>query len=443
MNTLEIILKVITFVTCIIYFVIMINATSLILKKRTNKYITSIVILISSIIFVSVNNTYIPGYIVYIITYIHMIIFFALLFDGRKKDILFASGNIVLHLCGIGLIAFCFMAGCLRIEVGEILKNTIFNYLYVIMKLGISIVIAVIFIIRYKKLQDIWLSKFSINIIYKIQTLLNILIIVYGAYYSLAIETERYEWGMIIILMLFIYYITIQYTKTYDFYIDTQVKNILLENQISKQVSYYEIQKEHINKLRKFKHDYKHMIEGISYLIIKEDIKGLKRFVEEMDVEMRAIIDDYKEYSNHSLLQAILWDAQERIKKLEIQFDAYIYIPKGAQLTDLEVCRVFLNIIENCIEACEKAPDIERRFINIKTINTKEGVVIKVENTLNERLIIRNNHFITTKDDPFEHGLGIKNIQEIIEKHKGLLNIKTDQKNKKFILQIYLPHTLD
>ena len=69
----------------------------------------------------------------------------------------------------------------------------------------------------------------------------------------------------------------------------------------------------------------------------------------------------------------------------------------------------------------------ELRIINIDIKRTEEQLVIEVENSVAEIVPIETLGKITTKADKKNHGLGIKNILEVVEKSKGQILFENDE----------------
>ena len=59
---------------------------------------------------------------------------------------------------------------------------------------------------------------------------------------------------------------------------------------------------------------------------------------------------------------------------------------------------------------------------------------VKIANTSSSDIKIRNNNVLTTKSDPLNHGFGLQNIKDVVNKHKG--EFKIAQIDGDFILEI-------
>lgn len=59
---------------------------------------------------------------------------------------------------------------------------------------------------------------------------------------------------------------------------------------------------------------------------------------------------------------------------------------------------------------------------------------MKIVNTSDSDIEVKNNNVLTTKSDSINHGFGLQNIKDVVNKHKGEFRIA--QIDGKFILEI-------
>ena len=108
----------------------------------------------------------------------------------------------------------------------------------------------------------------------------------------------------------------------------------------------------------------------------------------------------------------------------------------GINICDEDVVVMLSNLLNNAIEACEKCSD--RKVIKLKFINEKDKTVISVKNTYNGEIVIRDGEIQTSKEKIDEHGIGIKNIIDVITKYHGSYVIQND--DNEFYFSIIIPH---
>lgn len=109
----------------------------------------------------------------------------------------------------------------------------------------------------------------------------------------------------------------------------------------------------------------------------------------------------------------------------------------GLRLEDEDIVTILSNLLDNAIEACKKC-DISRRILKLKFVIEDGMVKIGVRNTFDSPVLYENGEIKSTRlVSAEEHGVGIKNIIEVIEKYDGSYVIKDD--GQEFFFSIMIP----
>lgn len=106
----------------------------------------------------------------------------------------------------------------------------------------------------------------------------------------------------------------------------------------------------------------------------------------------------------------------------------------GIWLEDQDIVVILSNLLDNAIEAaqtCEK-----KRVLRLKMI-LEEDLIISVQNTYSGNTEIVDGKLHTSKPDKEEHGIGIPNIIEAVEKYQGAYAIKAE--HGEFLFSILIP----
>ena len=103
-----------------------------------------------------------------------------------------------------------------------------------------------------------------------------------------------------------------------------------------------------------------------------------------------------------------------------------------------DVCSMFANLIDNAIEANLNiySDNLEKEIV-LKSAYISEVCVIKIENNKENQVLSKNSNFITTKKDKYAHGIGLKNVREIVNKYNG--ETVVDYTETRFIVKILIP----
>lgn len=182
----------------------------------------------------------------------------------------------------------------------------------------------------------------------------------------------------------------------------------------------YELSKENIDSLNIKFHDLKYRVQMLSQNQKIEE-SDLKDIYQGLDVYESVV------KTGNKPLDVVLTEYSLRCENNDIHFTS---IADGKALNFMspyDIYSLFGNAITNAIEAVTKIEDKEKR--NISLVMKKKGNILTIElenyylaNTIKSS----NGVFKTSKNDNFNHGYGIKSMENIVKKYEGSINIWPD-----------------
>jgi sensor histidine kinase YesM len=189
--------------------------------------------------------------------------------------------------------------------------------------------------------------------------------------------------------------------------------------------TYYNQLELHQEEIRMIRHNLKNQL-----IAIKGNVEG-----KEVNNELKSIIDEIARqenicYTRNVGLNTILNIKHKEMVEKNIDSNFEIKIPEKINLSGRDIGNLIGNILDNAIEACEKCE--KNKFINLILYYYNHTVVISCVNKVEEE----NKELKTHKNNPQEHGLGLKSIEKIVQKYNGVM--KTTFCNKIFELEINL-----
>lgn len=205
---------------------------------------------------------------------------------------------------------------------------------------------------------------------------------------------------------------------------------------LSKHYDQYQISKEAIDLINRKHHDLKHQIA-----LIKGESDPLKRnaYFQEIDQAMGVYESQYD--TGNTVVDTILMGKSLYCKEHDINFSCVV---DGALLNFIlvmDICSIFGNALDNCVESVEKIEDKERRIIRVAVFSKHNYVIMRFENYYEEALIFQDGLPETTKKDKRYHGYGIKSIKSIVEKYHG--NISISWEHNWFSVKVIIPLAQD
>ncbi|CCV64242.1 probable sensor protein, similar to CitA [Alteracholeplasma palmae J233] len=223
--------------------------------------------------------------------------------------------------------------------------------------------------------------------------------------------------------------------------IETEIYTNRLEEQLDMQITHYKQYQSHVKELAKFKHDYYNIMQSLQHMIAADNKNEAISFIQE------SIGDDtfksmpiIEKTSNSFIVDSIIFDYSNKCKQNNIKFDSDLRFPNSINFTQLELMKIFSNILSNALDASVKSKE-DKRFISITTKAVSNWLVIKITNNYETPIVIENNHYITSKSDRILHGFGIKIVDDIITKKGGMSKLLIDKNSKIFSIQLSIPKT--
>lgn len=201
----------------------------------------------------------------------------------------------------------------------------------------------------------------------------------------------------------------------------------LIENHVSEIDSLY-------HKIRGWRHDYHNHIQVmIAYLELGKT-QEMKEYLRELDKDLSSI-DQVIRTGNimvDSILNSKISIAESN--KITVHADAVVSSKLG--ISDIDLCVIIGNLLDNAIEACMTITNEEERLIRIYIAEKMEQFYIYVVNSFEGKLNKRGSGFLTTKDER-NRGYGIIRIDGIVVKNNGMINRQSERNI--FATEIILP----
>ena len=233
---------------------------------------------------------------------------------------------------------------------------------------------------------------------------------------------------------------TILYISTLLIMIDKMVlnKHLLYNVQLSKaqlgiQFEHYKSLMEITKYTKRLKHDMKNHLMCIKNLIEQDKQDEVKSFIGEINILLSS--DKNIISTGNTIVDAIVNDKANVAQSKDIKFEFSGCLPSDNFISPFDISTIFCNAIDNAIEAAEKS---ETAFVKIEVFSQGACLIISISNSINKNISIDGNTIATTKRNSSEHGFGLINIKESVEKNKGELSLRC--KNEIFTLDILFPN---
>lgn len=185
------------------------------------------------------------------------------------------------------------------------------------------------------------------------------------------------------------------------------------------------------------RHEWRHRLAAMNALYNSGDMDGIGKMLSDLSEQAENALRI--RYSENFAVNAILQDCSTTAAKAGIEFTAHVSVPKEISVTEMDLCTLLMNMLDNAIEACRKQPDGEKRYIQFKAEIKHGFLAVRCENSCSgETEMGANGLPQTTKKDPSEHGFGMLQMETVAERYGSVLDIAHDEKKGVFIVQTAL-----
>ncbi|MBQ6844294.1 MAG: GHKL domain-containing protein [Agathobacter sp.] len=192
-----------------------------------------------------------------------------------------------------------------------------------------------------------------------------------------------------------------------------------MQNRLMQQ-QYEEIKSVYLN-LRGWRHDYHNHIQVMKAFLDIAQVNECRMYLNEIETELNRV--DSFVRSGNLMADAILNSKITRAVEKGIRVNCDAALEEDLFLSDMDLCIILGNILDNAIESCEKI-EVEKRFLRIYMTIVKEQLYISVQNAAPEILNFEERNYISTKRG--NHGLGMKRVVAVVEKREGFLNLNNE-----------------
>ena len=191
---------------------------------------------------------------------------------------------------------------------------------------------------------------------------------------------------------------------------------IQLEEELKKMKSEYEERLLEVeNNIRIYQHDMENHLICLMELAYEENANRVMNYVKELKNDF---VDRKKQfYQTGNFIVDVLLNHYVSLLSDDVKKDVKGKWIQDLDVTEVELCSVFSNLMQNAVEALIK-PITNKKYLEIKFVQGKTYAKLEIKNSL-ERLPEqdRQGNLISIKEDRKNHGIGLMNVRRIAEKN--------------------------
>lgn len=211
-------------------------------------------------------------------------------------------------------------------------------------------------------------------------------------------------------------------------------EHAVFREKVKNETAMYRSVSENLEKQRKRTHEYKNQLAAISALAEQGAYQELRTYIEKMETALQHRMDAVD--TNHVIVNAILNTKYREAVSKGIVVVLKVNDLSALKMEDEDIVIILSNLLNNALEACERCED---KRIKFKFVLEDGQAVISVKNSMAAEPVVEDGALLTTKTkEAEEHGMGIQNVAETIEKCGGRYMV--DYGRGEFQFSILIPN---
>ena len=186
-------------------------------------------------------------------------------------------------------------------------------------------------------------------------------------------------------------------------------------------------------KMRGWRHDYRNHISVMKNLYRQGSLEELGEYLDMLESDLSTVDTVIK--TGNPMADAILNSKLNLALSKNIPVKATVHIPMRLMISELDLCVILGNLLDNAIEASLSLPEKDR-MIRIYMDIKETHLYISVTNLCAGKKMPKiNGKFLSHRGDG--HGFGLIRIDGIVEKYGGYVNRNSE--DGAFTTEILLP----
>ncbi len=184
--------------------------------------------------------------------------------------------------------------------------------------------------------------------------------------------------------------------------------------------------------MRGWRHDYHNHLQTLKAKMDTGQAAEARTYLDSLENDLDGI-RALAETGNVSV-DAILNAKLSLVLKQGIDLNFKATVPKNLTVSDIDLCVILGNLIDNAMESCEKVEE-GGRFLRLYIGVLKQQLYLSISNATSENVRKIDAAYISAKRG--NHGHGLKRIDRVVEKYGGYVNRQNEP--GVFATEILLP----
>lgn len=247
---------------------------------------------------------------------------------------------------------------------------------------------------------------------------------------------------MIVMIIVTLLVVNLIILTLYNYLQKTNEEYLTLQLSIQQEqadVVYYQALQEQFENQRILVHDIKKHLSTIDAIAKQIGATEIETYVSALDTSLTPV--KQAKLCTDPILNLLLLRFRDNCKQQNIRFLCDVRANISTFMDAPSVTTLYGNLLSNALEAAELSAE---RLVDISVISNfqQNNIIISVINSCDIAPIPENSgRFRSRKKEPGIHGVGLKSIERIVKKYRGIETMYYDDENNRFHHIIQLPNS--
>ena len=186
-------------------------------------------------------------------------------------------------------------------------------------------------------------------------------------------------------------------------------------------------------QVRGWRHDYKNHIQTLKAYMSFGEQEKVNNYLDKLDEDLTSVDTIIK--TGNIMLDAILNSKISLALNKKINVNAKASVPENLNISDIDLCVIIGNLLDNAIEACDNI-ESDEKFIRIYIGMKNTQLYMVFTNTAPGKKLAKSGNVFTSRKGE-NHGFGLMRIDKTVEKYGGFIDRNSE--DGAFTTEILLP----
>ena len=185
----------------------------------------------------------------------------------------------------------------------------------------------------------------------------------------------------------------------------------------------YENLRKHNEEVQTLRHDLRHHVTALQGLCREGDMGEIQKYLESLS--QRPELNRSNGYTVHPAVDTVLTAMLARGAETGVRAEVRVELPPELSIPNSDLCPLLMNLLENALEANEKAPEGADKWLRVTMHIRGEYLYVGVENARFAPVDFdpEEGLYRSTKPDTL-HGMGLKSARATARKYHSELVLK-------------------